>query len=345
LGQFKNGSSPNIGPTPVTLWAQDTAGSFGSQFGDNSSNYLAACGNELPNYNQANLGLSLSEVQRCVAELKVSGHDHFFFTFDEVALGSGSASMTWHLHYPQNGQPQGGGPTGSNPTGSTTCPGGGGCASVNGNGRIIASAQDGGGSSPARSHGLLSYITSPSGTTIYVSDNCVGHGGGQCAPGDTYSGGNGWTHRFEIGGGASAGAKVSGMTSVVGHKLMSNLSDTTFTPTDLNPDGNWTGVKLAGANSTGVVLFGRNGVHNSISGFTAASAAPVDWMFIGVAPGMYAVTVGGTPVAGSPFNVTAGSNTIFFRTTSGGAVTLGPSVGAPTATSGRLSITGNVAVR
>ena len=341
-GQFNSGVPPTVGLTPITLWAGDTAGSFGAQYGDSSSRFAAACGNALPNYNQSSLGLSLSEVFRCFVDLKNAGDDHFFATFDEVALASGSASITWHLHYPQNGQTQSGGWTGSNPTGTTTCTGAGGCAAVNTNGRIIKSLQDGGGSSPARTHGLLSYISSPG--TIYVADNCVGHGGGQCAPGDTYSGGNGYTHRFEIGGGASAGAHVSGLTSVVGHKLMANLADTAFSTADLNPDANWTGVQLTGATSSGVMLFGRGGTHSILTTFTANSTLPVDWTFVGVAPGTYAVTVGGIPVSGSPFTVSAGSNTIFFHTGTGGSVSLGTTIGAPTAIAGNVTASGNAVI-
>ena len=322
---YQFNQTPTTAMTPITLWASDTSGTWGPQYGDASSRYIGVCSNNVNSYNQSYIGVALSKVYRCLGELKVSGHDHYYATYDEVSLSAGTTPVTWRLQYPQNGQTQGG--SGSSPTGITTCPGTGGCGSVNTNGRIIKSVEDGMGTSPARTHGIETYVTSPG--TINLTDLCIGHASGQCAPGDTYSGGSGYTHAFEIGGGATSGTAVSGLTSVAAHKLMATLSDTTFTTADLNPDANWTGVALTGANSTGVFLFGRNGTHSTITNFTAASALPTDWEFVGMAPGTYAVTVGGIPASGSPFTVSAGSNTIFFHTASGGAVSLGTSSARP----------------
>ena len=156
--QFNSGLAPNIGRVTMT-WAAANAGSYGAQYGDDSSRYAAACADATPNYNQTALGLSINHVQVCWAHFKKSGNDQFIFQSHDASLNTGTAAQAWHLHFPQNGATQGG--TVSMPTGSTTLLGG----------NKIEELQDGLGS-PARTHGLMTYVTSPG--TITLHDDCVG---------------------------------------------------------------------------------------------------------------------------------------------------------------------------
>lgn len=166
--------------------------------------------------------------------------------------------------------------------------------------------------------------------------------------GNTYPGGAGYTHRFTVAGGTSVGTAVPKFTSVTIHKVMSSLSDTTFSTTDLNPDANWTGVQGMGANSTGVVLFARNGVTQStLTPFTVSYTGVADWAIAGLTPGTYAVTIGGTPVSGSPFTVAAGDGTLEFSSSTAGEVVLSPPPPAATSVSvaGAASMSGSVVIR
>ena len=302
LAQFNTGVPPLLGRTTMT-WAAANAGSYGAQYGDNASRYAAACVDATPNYNQSALNLSVNHVQVCWADFKKSGNDQFIFQQHDASLNSGTAAMAWHLQFPQNGQTQRG--TVNMPTGSTVSLGG----------NKIKSLQDGLGS-PARTHGLITYVTSPG--TITLNDDCVSHGGGQCAPGDTYSGGNGYTHRFTVAGGSSVGALVSSFSSVAVSKIMSSLSDTTLTTSDLNPDSNFTGVQACGAISCAVYLRARGGkTYSSIAGFTTSHTGTAQYLIGGLTAGTYAVTVNSSPVTGSPFTVGTGDNSLYFESTAG----------------------------
>jgi hypothetical protein len=323
----------NVGYTPITSWASSTAGSAGAQFGDSQSRYAAACTSIVPNYNQSFLNIALDHANVCWAHHKNSGHDQFIFQFHDVALANSSPTaslpISWHLHYPQNGATQSA--SGGYTTGSTTYLGS----------NVIKEIEDGNGI-PARTHGLLTYVTSPN--TITVQDDCAGIGGGQCN-GVTYSGGQGYSHRFTVAGGAAVGANVSKFASVTCHKVMSTLSDTAFATFDINPDSNWTGAGCTGANSTGIAIFAVNSLHNSMSSFFTSFSGAADWMIVGLSPGTYNVMIGGSPVTGGPFIVAAGDATIYFNTTGGGTVSVvpvgicGPMVS--TCLSGQISTSGN----
>ncbi len=327
-------SQGGIGYTPITSYTHETAGSYGQQYGDSSSRFAGACTSIAPNYNTAALNIKIDHAMECFAHQKYSGHDEFVWQFTDVALASGSPTpaiaMAKHLHYTQNGTAQAGGP--GYDTGSTTYIGS----------NMIKSLESGSG---AMTHGLLTYIESPN--TISVIDDCVGHGvGGQCAPGSTYSGGNGYTHRFTIAGGSGGGAGVNKFASVVCHKVMQNLNDTAFSPVALNPDSHWTGAQCAGASSTGIGLFAVGGsTYSSITAFTPSFSGIADWIIMGLTSGTYSVTVGGAPVGGSPFTVAAGDNSIEFS--SGAGQVAISSVGAlenPSKMGGAVIIGGNVVI-
>lgn len=343
LGQFQDGIYPNIALTPIRGWASANAGAYGSMFGDSQSRYAAACTSEAPNYNQAALNIILDHAVRCWVHLKKPGNDEWIFQFDDVALAGGSpvsaVSMNWHLQYPQNGQTQA--PNTINyPTGSTVCTALSGTTCTS---NTIKEVEDGNG---GRTYGLMTWVTSPN--AITVKDDCVGLGAGQCAPGSTYLGGNGYTHRFTVAGGTSAGANVSRLISVAGHKLMNGLNDTTFNTVSLNPDANWTGVQLTGAKSTGVVLFAVGGeLQTSMTSFMTSFSGTGDWLIMGLSPGTYSITIAGVPVSGSPFTVGPGDGSVYFSSGAGTVVlSTGPTpTVSSTSVQGQVSASGTVAIR
>lgn len=313
LSNFLVPNAPtNLGNAPITLFYSDSAGSLGPQWGDAASNFVAGCSDVSANYDQTALNIILDRASVCFVHQKKLGNDEFVFVHHDVALNASSPTASlpikWNAQYPQNGATQAS-MGGSFTTGSTTYLGG----------NKVKELEDGLGgggahSAPSHSHGLLSYFTSPN--PIFVNDDCVGIGGGQCN-GASYPGGQGFSHRISINGGASVGANVSKLQTVVVHKVMQTLTDTTFTTFDLNPDANWTGVGCTGANSTGIALFALGGTKGAPTSFSTSFSGAADWAIVGINPGCYAVTVAGVSV-GSPLCTIAGSNTVAFSTTGGG---------------------------
>lgn len=143
--------------------------------------------------------------------------------------------------------------------------------------------------------------------------------------------GNGHTARVSICADANFTGMCgsSGQTSleyIVAHKVATQ-PDTAFSPTLLSPDANWTGFQNNDTADTGghVVLFARNGAtYSSITSFTTTHSGTAQYLFAGMMPGTYNVTVGGSAVSGSPFTVTAGDNTLYFESAAGAvAITAG----------------------
>ena len=307
-----NGSGGTPGYTPIVRWASVNHGSWSPQYGDQNSRYAYVCSDVSGLYNQVAMSITIQDMLRCVAHFKKSGNDEFILQLDTFDAPTTPTPMNYHEHYIQNGQAHDNG--GSYTTGLTTCPGSGGCASLNTN-RLIQSVEDGS-DSPARNYGLMSHFDSPG--TITLVDDCVGHGGGQCAPGDTYVGGSGYTHRITIAGGSSVGANVTTFNVLAEHKLMQNLTDTTLATTALNPDANWTGSQVCGATSCAVFVGALGGTaHGTMTGFTTTHSGTAQYLFGGLTAGTYTVTVNSAAVTGSPFTVGANDNSIYFESTAG----------------------------
>jgi hypothetical protein len=94
------------------------------------------------------------------------------------------------------------------------------------------------------------------------------------------------------------------------------------------------------------MLFARGGVtHANITGFTTTHSGTAQYLFAGLTPGSYAVTIGGTPVSGSPFTVAANDNSIEFESTAG-SVSINGSVGSSSSSiiSGQITPSGNVII-
>src|ERR1022692_2436093 len=152
-----------------------------------------------------------------------------------------------------------------------------------------------------------------------------------------YVGGNGFSHRVSVCGGSPCGSTVSSFEALVVHKISKNLSDTTLTLAALNPDANWTGFQSADK----VVLVNRgNALHSAITGFTTTHSGTAQYLFSGLLPGSYAITIGGSAVTGSPFIVTSSNDaTIHFESTAGAVVVAGTPSGFGITTSSLPSAT------
>jgi len=310
-----------LSQAPITMWASATHGANSPKFGDQNSQYMAVCADIAPVYQTA-----LNYAFRCTAESKpTSSGPHVIYDWSSTQPAS-STAIRRRIHYVQNGEnlnfPQ--------PEGHTTCPGAGGCASLNTNGGVVVSTEsntaDAHGS-PVPAYGVVSQFLSPNTITL----NWVCPAGGDCTTGSNYTGGHGHTDPVDICGGGSCGTSVSIYETLVVHKVMTSTSDTALTTTAIIPDANWYGAQASDSSGWSVSLFFRGSAcRSSITSFSTANAGISgngQYLIVGLCPGSYPVTVNGTAVTGSPFTVSGGDNTIEFV---GGAGTV--SFSAPTGT-------------
>lgn len=124
----------------------------------------------------------------------------------------------------------------------------------------------------------------------------------------------GQTHRFSICGGPSCGSSVNTFEQLTIHKVMKTLTDINFNYLPINPDNNWFGVQT----NDKVVILARWGItHSMMRGFTTTHAGIAQYLFGGLTPGLYTITINGVPVVGSPFVVAAGDNSLEFESTAG----------------------------
>jgi hypothetical protein len=137
----------------------------------------------------------------------------------------------------------------------------------------------------------------------------------------------GGAHRVTICSGPQCGQPVNTYESLIVHKISQNYqTDTTITAAPLAPDANWYGVQT----NDKVVVLARGGVtHSTMTGFTTTHAGTAQYLFGGLTAGTYAVNIGGSPVAGSPFTVTGGDNSIHFESTAGAVTLSGSSIAPP----------------
>jgi hypothetical protein len=121
------------GAAPIIRWSSANAGGLGPNYGDQNSNYVCATSDLTGVYTVA-----FNYAQRTVCHLKPSGGDEFIVQHDAVSPTVATAIAT-HIHYPQNGEAY----VSTYPEGNTTCPGAGGCTSLNTT-RWIQELEDGG---------------------------------------------------------------------------------------------------------------------------------------------------------------------------------------------------------
>lgn len=94
-------------------------------------------------------------------------------------------------------------------------------------------------------------------------------------------------------------------------------------------------IQIADSGFPKVAAFAQGGITYATASFTTSYSGTGQNVIAGLTAGTYTVTVGGSPVAGSPFIVNAGDNTLYFESTSG--IVAIAQVGAPSAPGGTLS--------
>jgi hypothetical protein len=349
------------GKITISYWGgQANSGSFYTQYGDSQSRYAYVSGNVLPAYNLTGLGLTGSGqyANRSLFHSKPASGDEFVFQVDDININTGNPTkVSTHLQYAQTGQ-QLLYPTGaSQPTGKTFCVNSSyaqvACSTLNTN-RLIEEVEDGGeysGNPPARDYGLMTWFTSPGTITLnwdtpgtYTTGNQP-----QASPSNTYAGGQGYSNRVTIAAGPSVGGNVSGeSTWLIVHKVMQNLTDTTFTRTAFNPSSAWTGAQVCGATSCAVGMFAiGNATQSTIPVFTTTHAGTAQYLLAGLTPGSYTVKVSGTAVSGSPFTVPANDTSLMFGSVAGTvSINAGtaPGPAASSIMSGQATVGGNVII-
>jgi Putative Ig domain len=323
----KNDVTPEFGgtnslkstyPNPMIMnsirWASANSGTWPAAYGDQNSAYAA----EMLDFSGA-YTTTYNRVQRTMVHFKKAGTEEFLIQYDDIDATGHATQIRNQVHYTQNGETLTTNPWGFYAEGTTTCPGTGGCGSLNTN-RSILEQQSGtndGHGDPTPQYNLISNFVVPSGApNLFVHFD-----------GNSYSGSNNHTNRVSLCADASStGACGAGgqtkLEDIIVHKVATQ-PDTALTTTALNPDVNWGGVQAKGATDTKIALFARGGVvHSSITPFTPSYAGTAQWLISGVTPGTYTPNIGGTPVASCngtapPCTVTNGDNTIYFESTAG----------------------------
>lgn len=147
--------------TPITRWASSNHGSFDSAYGDQNSKSAYVCSELSPAYLTPML-----HALTCVGHFKETGKDEFIVHHPDVDVTGNSTPIAIHIHFTQNGDA---GNALAQPEGDTTCPGAGGCPSLDTN-REIRSLQDGGSNGvTTRNHGVITHFLSPG--TITLQDD------------------------------------------------------------------------------------------------------------------------------------------------------------------------------
>jgi hypothetical protein len=290
------------GYSPIIRWSSANHGSWASAYGDQNSNYMCATSDLSGVYSTPS-----NYILRTVCDSKQSGGDQFILQWDTVSLTSAiSGGIATHWHYPQI--------TGSTATAYTP----GNTTFSSGTVTELESGTADAYGDPTPNFGLVSKFLSPG--TITVRDDGTNYSGnsGLCS-------GAACTHRVSVCAGSSCGSSVSVFESLAIHKVAQSLTDTSLTCTTQTPDANWFVAQCTGALSSMVFAGARGGMsYSTMAGFTSTHSGTAQYLISGLAAGSYTVTVGGTPVSGSPFTVASGDNSIEFVSAAGAVVLTTP---------------------
>jgi hypothetical protein len=291
----------------ITRWAGAT------NYGDTSGRYVYAMSDMQGAYDP-----TYNRVQRHFVHFKKAGTQEVVLQADDIDASNipPAGGIRLNIHYTQNGN------TGTPnedinlryDEGTTTCLLTANCDHSHTGvtmtaGDTIVSHQNGAAADsngPARAWGVLTKVFSPGPVTLRWDGN-------------SYTGVV-WKYadRLSVCAGASCGAAATGLESVTVHKVTSN-TDTMLDAKTLTTAAGWFAVQAEGK----VALFARGGVLNTVASFTSDHQGTGQYLLAGMAAGNYNVTVNGSPVAGAPFTVTDGDNTIYFESTAG-SVTVAP---------------------
>jgi len=295
----------------IDRWASAGNGAAGS------NDYVYARGNTTGSYTLATG--SMNWLLEDVAHFKLSGNPEVLAVFTD-ANTTLPVQIAKHHHFTQNGETEG--PQLAQSEGTTTCPGAGGCASINSTHFTdgVLEQEDGvtAHGDPPRIYNLVSKWIFPGSATI--------------ARDTGYTGNNGHTERFSVYGGGSVGGTA---TSLESWEVMGIGTGATLNLTELlHGDSAWTGWNTSNA----AMLKARNNTtHSTLSSVNVTLADPGQVLIAGLTPGNYTLTVGGFN-CGS-ITVAAGDNTAYCKTT--GTITTGAvSLSSGGSPAGGSSLTG-----
>ena len=269
-------------------------------YGDTQNRYACAMADMTEAYSP-----TYNRIHRYLCHLKKPGtEDVVISRWDIDATNYGSPAISVGTFFTQNGEPGDNvpNPSGDHPTydeGDATCPGAGGCASLDST-RVVLTHGNGAAADahgPARKTGVITQWFSP-GTITVTWD------------GTTYTSPISPAHAYR-----ATTASTGGKLDVIEvHKVTRDyVANSTLTATALTPDANWTGVQTLDK----VVMFGRNGVLQTSAGFTTTHSGTAQYLIAGLAAGRYNVAISGVPATGSPFTVVDNDNTLYFESTAG----------------------------
>ena len=251
--------------------------------GDSSSRYAYSMIDLSSTYQAAG---NATRVQRQIAHFKKSGAQDYLVTYDDIALsGAISNGPKAYFHYTLNGIA---------PATAIT---------YNGTTKTVANVQ----ASAKLNSAFLS--TAGSTTSALVVDNANG----------TYSGGNGFTFRAYMCPSSNGTTCDASQTTGEWIGVFEPINGTSGSmPTLTQPTAtNFRVVQIADGTTPKVAAFAQSGTTYNALSFTSTHSGTGQYLVAGMSPGTYTVTVGGTPVSGSPFSVYAGDNTIYWESGSG----------------------------
>ncbi len=143
------------------------------------------------------------------------------------------------------------------------------------------------------------------------------------------------------GSGASCDPAATSYEMVQVHVPFYGTTDPGLSVTALNPDSNWTGFQT----SDTIMLFARGGnTHVTMTDYTPANNGTTNYLYGGLVAGTYNISVGGTPVTGSPFTVAAGVHAVEFSAPTSGVVHLSGTAAGCTITSTSPLLGGTISV-
>lgn len=255
--------------------------------GDSQSRYSYAL---LDAGTNSYLGGNPTRVQRHILHFKKAGTQDYVVVYDDVATGTAETLKAYH-HYFLNGQME---------------------ASVitaNLSARTMVNKQ--------ASSALISAFLPVEGANSLALQKDASDG--------TYPYGVGATYRV-YGCASTDGstcASAESLEEIVVH--LPTLTTTATMPALTQPTctasgGNCTAVQIGDGSSPKVAVFARQGSLLTGAVFTTTHTGTAQYAVVGLAAGSAAVTVNGSPVAGSPFTVNAGDNTVYFESTAGNII-------------------------
>lgn len=276
--------------SPIIRW------SGASDTGDPNSDYACGVMDVAGAYPPSVL---INRALRYTCHYKHPGDDEIMIFVDDVDVASATEILS-PIYYTQNDEISQA--LTNYPEGHTSCPGAGGCASLNTN-RTILSQQDGGTSSPTafgllpgrsaapRIYNYISKFLSPGNITInYTGTTASGH-----------------AEEVDVYGGTTVGGSTTSLQFFRVNKIATQ-PDTTLNASLLNGGAGW----MIAQASNAVLAVAADGLAKTSAAFTTSCVGTCQVVVWNLVPGLYSVKLNGTPVSGSPIPVVVNDNSLHF---------------------------------